>query len=857
MTKSFEFTNPLENGIHARPAAEIENRAKPFGCQITLLNKSKGTKADAKSVLSLVGADAVLGDECQFIFDGEDEQAACDALKLFIDNDFAHCDGPLESVAVDVNQPLPVSLIKAEPTHVRGTVVSTGIGKGRPVACSQVDLHQVAENAEFACTGSTGAVLTKALFILCQQLEEAVSQAEATDSHEELTILKAHSQMAGDSLFSETLAKYSQQATPILAIAQASDELKAPMLKSQSNYMRERALDIDDLCTRLASLVVGKALQQPVTLSEDSILIADNLTPSEFLALDKHWLKGLVLAEAGQTSHTVILARSFGIPVLTAVEGAEAFSHNANILILDARYGCLIRDPNDKVTQFYRLEQRKQVAKDALLTPFVTSKGQSRDGHPLALYANIAVGLEAGSAFDRGAEGIGLFRTEMLFMDQEKAPSEDEQYEVYREVIDAAAGKTVIIRTLDIGGDKPLPYLELPEEENPFLGYRAVRMYPQYQSMVESQIRALLRASCHGVVNIMIPMIACVEEVQWINQLCKQCEDQLHAEGVSTGQWRLGIMVEVPSARYMIEKVADMIDFISVGSNDLTQYFMACDRGNRKVSALYDSLHPGFIAFLHDIAKVAKKSGVELGICGEMASDRRALPLLLAMGFDEISLSSPNIVQRRADLAALEFASCRGLLEKVCALATVEQVKAQIDQFWQQQISPEILDEQLVIECDALDKAGVIKQLTDNLEVQGRTDSAGSVEQAIWEREAIFATSLGFGVAVPHCKSDAVSHNSISIAHLAKPIVWNEADGETVSTVIMLTISSHDKEGTHMSIFSKLARKLMHRDFREALMQSETGLDHAEREDVRLAMTQNTAVNTVSLLKGVLYEQVA
>ncbi|MGF1734069.1 phosphoenolpyruvate--protein phosphotransferase [Photobacterium satsumensis] len=847
MTTLFEFTNPLENGIHARPAAEIENRAKRFSCQITLLNKSKGTKADAKSVLSLVGADVVLGDECQFVFDGEDEQAACDSLKSFVDTEFAHCDAPLESLAVDVNQPLPVSLSKADPMYVRGSIVSTGFGEGRPVVCRQVDLHQLALNTEFSCNGSTDTALTKALFTLCQQLEEAITQAEATGSHEELTILKAHSQMAGDSLFSETLAKYSQQANPILAIAQASDELKAPMLKSQSNYMRERALDIDDLCTRLASLVVGKALQQPVTLSEDSILLADNLTPSEFLALDKCLLKGIVLTEAGQTSHTVILARSFGIPVLTAVEAAEAFAHDAQSLILDARFGCLIRDPNDKVAQFYLLEQRKQVAKEALLTPFAMSKGQTKDGHPLALYANIAVGLEADSAFDRGAEGIGLFRTEMLFMDQEQAPSEDEQYDVYREVIEAASGKPVIIRTLDIGGDKPLPYLELPAEENPFLGYRAVRMYPQYQSMVESQIRALLRASRHGVVNIMIPMIACVEEVQWINQICKQCEEKLHSEGVITGQWRLGIMVEVPSACYMIDKVADMIDFISVGSNDLTQYFMACDRGNRKVSALYDSLHPGFIAFLHDIAKRAKKAGVELGICGEMASDKRALPLLLAMGFDEISLSSPSIVQRRADLAALEYVSCRKLLEAVCTLSTVEQVKAEVDRFWQQQSQLEILAEPLVIQCDALDKAGVIKQLTDNLEVQGRTDNAGSVEQAIWDREAIFATSLGFGVAVPHCKSEAVSHNSISIAHLAQPIVWNEADGETVSTVIMLTISSHDKEGTHMNIFSKLARKLMHRDFRESLMQSDTKFNKA----------QSTAAHTVSLLKGVLYEQVA
>ncbi|AJR05617.1 phosphoenolpyruvate--protein phosphotransferase [Photobacterium gaetbulicola] len=840
MTKSIEFTNPLVNGIHARPAAEIENRTTPFCCQISLLNISKGTKADAKSVLSLVGADVAVGDECQLVFDGTDEQPAFEAMKAFIEGEFADCDEPLECSEADVCQPLPVSLLKAEPVYVRGSIVSRGIGKGCPVVCSQVDLHKLAESVAFEENGPAEETIKKARHILCQQIEQAIAQAKAQGSREELSILKAHLQIASDSLFSQSLAKHSLQGNPILAIAKASDELKAPMLKSQSSYMRERALDIDDLCARLASLVVGKPLQQPVTLVKESILVADNLTPSEFLALDKRWLKGIVLAQAGQTSHTVILARSFGIPVLTAVEAVDAFVQDAESLVLDGLCGCLIRDPNEKVEQFYLLEHHKHLAKTSLLTAYASSKGQSKDGRALSLYANIAVGLEASSAFERGAEGIGLFRTEMLFMDRDDAPSEEQQYDVYREVIEAAAGKTVIIRTLDIGGDKPLPYLEMPEEENPFLGYRAVRMYPQYQHMIESQIRALLRASRHGEVNIMIPMVACMEEVEWIHQLCQQCEAQLTAEGRVTGCWRLGIMVEVPSARYLLEKAAGLIDFISIGSNDLTQYFMACDRGNRQVGALYDSFHPGFIAFLAEIAKTAKTAGIELGICGEMASDKRALPLLLAMGFDEISLSSPNIIQRRADLAQLEYASCCKLLDEVCGLASLDEVKAKIDQFWQQQDHPEILSEQLVVQCHAIDKAGVIKQLTDNLEVHGRAENAVAVEQAIWDREAIFATSLGFGVAVPHCKSAAVNHNSISIAHLEQPIVWNEADGETVSTVIMLTISSHDDEGTHMSIFSKLARKLMHREFRDALMNNALGREQ-----------------TVSLLKGVLYEQVA
>lgn len=229
---------------------------------------------------------------------------------------------PLEVIEADINQPLPVALVKAEPDLLRGTIVSRGIGRGRPVVCSNIDLYQLAKDVQLQSSSNVDSVLTKALFTLCQQLEQEIVEAESKNSPEEITILKAHLQIAGDSLFSESLAKFSSQGNPIHAIARASDALKAPLLKSQSNYMRERALDIDDLCARLAGIVLGKPLQQPIVLSESSVVIADILTPSEFLALDKQLLKGVVLAEAGQTSHTVILARSFGVPVLTAVEAS-------------------------------------------------------------------------------------------------------------------------------------------------------------------------------------------------------------------------------------------------------------------------------------------------------------------------------------------------------------------------------------------------------------------------------------------------------------------------------------------------------------------------------------------------------
>ncbi|MGF1725301.1 phosphoenolpyruvate--protein phosphotransferase [Photobacterium nomapromontoriensis] len=843
MTKQFEFINELANGIHARPAAEIERRTQAFQSHITLVNKTKGLTVNAKSVLALVGADAVLGDRCQFIFDGEDEATAYEAIQHYIIQEFRHCDEPLAPIVSNEGMPLPVSLAMAEPCYLRGSVVSQGIGQGRPVFCRQINLHQLAEEAPSQKSETVTQHLSAGLEALQRQLATALAATDPA-AKEESAILQAHYQIASDSVFCETLLSHAGQGHSLKAIAVASDELKAPLLNSQSQYMKERALDIEDLCTQLAAIVMDKPLKIPLVLTDDSIVIAENLTPSELLALDKLLLKGMVLTQAGQTSHTVILARSFGIPVLTGIEHLQSFLLGAEWMILDAQYGCLIREPDQKVAMFYALEARKSVAKSELLAPFIMAKGKAKDGQPMALYANIAVGVEAEAAFSQGAEGVGLFRTEMLFMDQPEAPTEDIQLAIYRDVVTASKGKQVIIRTLDIGGDKPLPYLALPEEENPFLGYRAIRMYPQYQGLIETQLRAILRATEVGAIDIMIPMIACVEEVKWIHQLCQQCADQLTQEGHQMGTWRLGIMVEVPSALYLLEKVAGFIDFVSIGSNDLTQYFMACDRGNTHINALYDSLNPGFIAFLRDIAVTAKRAGLELGICGEMASDSRALPLLLAMGFDEISLSSPNIAMLRSQLSQLDSAACQTLLTDVIGQENAAQVRTKIDHFWQQQTRPEILDERLVVYCDGRDKASVIKMLTDNLDVQGRVTRGDAVEQAIWDREAIFATSLGFAVAVPHCKSEHVLHNSISVAHLSEPIIWNSKDNESVSTVIMLTISSHDKDGTHMQVFSKLARKLMHSDFRQALMP-------ANPEE------KKSPEQTIALLKGCLFEQVA
>ncbi|MGF1760854.1 phosphoenolpyruvate--protein phosphotransferase [Photobacterium sagamiensis] len=820
---SFEFICVLPNGVHARPANELELRTTPFSANITLINHSKQTRADAKSVLSLVSADITEQDRCELQFVGDDQLLAFDALKAFIDHEFADCDEVLPSAVSSEAKRLPVSLAQAKPEYLRGRPISAGMGEGKPVVVGAVDLHRLADglgNGGSLCMVQIEAALLTGLDRLLVSLEEAFNKADDISCG----MLEAHLKIARDSSFKKALLNQQACAHPVEAIANASDQLRSKLLASSSRYLQERALDIEDICIQLAEQVVGESIQAELVLTQPSILVAQNLTPSQLLSLPREYVKGMVLEQTGETSHTVILARSFAIPVLTATDNAVAFVAGCERVILDAEQGVLVRSPNQETDRFYQLERHKAIAKQARLAPFRNGKGRSKDGVAMEIAANIAIGSEAVSAFDAGAEGIGLFRTEMLFMERSQPPSEQEQYQIYAEVLQAAEGRRVIIRTLDIGGDKPLDYLGLPEEENPFLGYRAVRIYPEFIELFRQQARALLRASHQGPLDIMVPMVSTLEEVQWLHQQFSECEQALKQEDVDVGHWRLGIMVEVPSTLFLVERIAPWIDFISIGSNDLTQYFMACDRGNDKVGYLYNHLQPGFIQLLKEIVQRAKAVGLETGLCGEMAADPQALPLLLAMGLDEISMASPKIAHSRAMLSNLTQFTCQQLLEEAIAAPSVAAVERLLSDCLSSLKKPEVLAPELVLsQLKAGSKAEVIKALTDNLELHERVSCGTDVEHDIWAREEVFSTALGFSFAIPHCKSPHVRHNSVSVAQLAEPVCWNEADDVWVSTVIMLTVDEQDAQGSHMQLFSRLARKLIHKPFREQLAASPSG----------------------------------
>jgi fructose-specific PTS system IIA-like component len=805
---TLDFICTLPNGIHARPASEIEQRTQPFKASITLINLSKKTQADAKSVLGMIGADITRGDQCQFLIEGDDQQAAFELLQTFIRDEFEDCDEPLVLSPDNHTQPLPVFIEHACPNYVRGNGVSKGIGRGVPVHLDTVDLHELSRHEPV-----TGAALQQQQLCDAWNLtQQMLCNGDAGAKH----VLTAQRKLLIDPAFKSCLLSHTTARNALQAIALTAQTLSQPLLNSSSQYLRERAIDIRDLCQSIAASLLGRPLESQQALTQDSIVICSGtLTPGQFLRLRNPHLKGVVMGDGGETSHTVILARSFGIPLLCGVMQSEALMEDASMLILDSSYGVLVANPNEAMESWYRLETAKYQAIAERSAPLRGQQISTVDGTTVSVLANIALAIEAQSAFDQGADGVGLFRTEMLFCERSQAPDEEEQFQAYSEVLRRAAGKKITIRTLDIGGDKPCDFLDLPPEENPFLGYRAVRMYPQFHDIFTTQARALLRASAVGPLNVMVPMVATLAEIQWLHSEFQHIAAVLQQEDIPLGEWHLGIMVEVPSTLYLLEKAANYLDFVSIGSNDLVQYFLACDRGNPYVRHLYDYRNPTFLSLMRDIIQRAQAAGLAISLCGEMAADKQMLPLLVGMGLTQLSMAAGAITSCKEALTTLNVQLCQKLLEAAIACDTGDDVLDAVEKFTRTQSQkPVLASELLLLDKTVHSKEEAIKLLTDNLEVQQRVISGSQVERAIWDREAVFSTALGFSVAIPHCKSPHVSHSSISLLRLNSPVSWGE--DIDVQMVIMLAVNEQEQDN-HMKIFSRLARKLMHSDFREQL----------------------------------------
>ncbi|WP_300003769.1 phosphoenolpyruvate--protein phosphotransferase [uncultured Cedecea sp.] len=824
------FTCPLENGLHARPASALEQRINDFSSSVQIVNLRNNRKADARSVLAMIGTDILYQDACELWLEGEDEAIAHQALSQFIHEEFARCDEPAASITPQVSSPLPVYLAQTTAQILRGNGVSLGMAQGIAVHMGTLDLLHLAQQEEVTVSAVRYQQMQAALQKVRHQLNEECRLAKGDAA----LVLQAHSKLLADRLMEETLLTDRPARNTLESLALALDELSQPLRESRNAYLQQRVLDLQDLGLRLAAHLTTQPLLPQTQLRHDSVVVsAVPLTPGQFLALRGSCLKGVIMGAGGETSHTVILARSFGIPLLSVESTDIGRIRSGEALLLDTRYGVAVLSPDAQAESWYQLEEAKSRRLDARSQPLTQQPGRTQDNQPITVLANIALAAEAETVFAAGAEGIGLFRTELLFCERTSPPDEEEQYQAYQQVLAQAKGRKVVIRTLDIGGDKPCDYLVVPQEDNPFLGWRGIRLYPAFMTIFRSQIRALLRASATGPLHIMAPMVTTLEEVKWLRTQLNITQQQLNNEGIATGTWSLGIMAEVPSVLYFLSKAKPYIDFISIGSNDLAQYFLACDRGNVQVRHLYNYFDPSFLHLLQNMTIQAQQAGIDISLCGEMGGDPAALALLLGAGLRQISLSASRIASVKMRLSQLTIEESEQRLEQALLCDSADGVVLEQLQHLSSGITKPVFDPALILLDSPINsKAEVIKVLTDNLEVEQRTFSGPEAEKAIWQREEFFSTALGFAVALPHCKSAAVSSSSVSVMRLAEPLAWN--DEVTVSLVIMLTVSEREK-GEHMKIFSRLARKLMHADFRQQLMKSEDPQQLAEFLELEMA----------------------
>lgn len=815
---SIEFFCPLPNGLHARPAWALKEQCSAWHCDIRFINKRLNTHADAKSSLALIGTGTLFNDSCVLELSGSDEEPARRALEQYINTAFIDSDSIPSGDAPHVAHPLPRSLVRLNPQLQHAITLATGIGTGTLQGWQSDNLQRYRQNPASPedCTR-----LEHSLATLAEQLNHRLRGLEG----ESKTIISAHLSLIQDDEFGGNIRRLISNDRLSLAdaIIRNMEQICDKLSNSASDYLRERVSDIRDISEQLLT-ITWPELQQAsgFTLSAPTILVAEDLTPSQFLSLDTRYLTGMVLEKTGRTSHTLILARAASIPVLSGLTVSSLAPFIGKEAVLDGICSVLVTEPDEAVNRYYSVAQRlaeirhQQQIKDAGL-PALT-----RDNVPVDIAANIGSALEAPGAFACGAQGVGLFRTEMLYMDRDSAPDEQEQFEAYQQVLLSAEGKPVIFRTMDIGGDKQIPYLNIPQEENPFLGYRAVRIYPEFAHLFRTQLRAILRAGASGNALLMIPMVHSLDQILWVKKEMQNVRDELASQGLRhTPHLPLGIMVEVPAVCFIIDHFCEEVDFFSIGSNDMTQYLYAVDRNNPRVSPLYNPIAPSFLRMVRQIVTAAHRHGKWVGICGELAGERRYLPLLLGLGIDEFSMSGPRIPAVKTQLRQLAMTACRALADSACECRSAEEIETLLADFTPEEPARPLLARETIVFGQPLtSKEQVLQFLCGNLAIQGRTDNPLALEEDIWQREEIVTTAVGFGVAIPHTKSQWIRHSSISIARLEKPIDW-ESDMGDVELVIMLTLGAQEGNN-HVKVFSQLARKLVNKAFREALFAADS-----------------------------------
>ncbi len=512
-----------------------------------------------------------------------------------------------------------------------------------------------------------------------EQLNAIYEKTLLAVGEEDAEIIQAHLMILGDPIFYDEVkdAVQSELLTAEHAIQKKVEEQVAVFEMIDDPYIRERAADVRDVGNRLLLNVLGIEIKDISNLKENAIVVGRDITPSLMATIDRDHVKGILAEVGGATAHTAILARNLEIPAILGASGVLSLVRDGQTLIIDGSRGEIEIDPEKETIDAVgkKIEKARMIRKELGLIKDLESK--ARDGHSIELVANIGLPVDTEKALEYGAEGVGLFRTEFLYMDRNCAPDEEEQFVSYKKVLEAMNGKPVIIRTMDVGGDKEIPYFSLPKEENPFLGYRAIRICLEDKELFKTQLRAILRASAFGNALIMFPMIASVDEVIKAKEVIAEAKEELRQRNLEFDEAiKVGIMVEIPSAAVTADLFADEIDFFSIGTNDLTQYTLAVDRGNTKVSSIYTSFHPALLRLFKNVIESSKRNGKFTGMCGELAGNPLAALLLLGLGFDELSMSPSSILKVKKIVTSVDMAYAEKVASHAMSLSKAEEIEA-------------------------------------------------------------------------------------------------------------------------------------------------------------------------------------
>lgn len=523
--------------------------------------------------------------------------------------------------------------------------------------------------------------LDNALAASIADLEKIKARALRKIGEEQAAIFQAHLLVLSDPEWISQVKDYvaNEHVNVEFAVQTVSQTFIELFEAMDNEYMRERAADIRDVTKRVLAHLLGQPLIDLTALDEEVIIVAEDLTPSDTAQLNKEFVQGFTTDIGGRTSHSAILARTLEIPAVVGTNEATRSIHHGDKVIVDGLEGHVIINPSEQEIAKYREKQAQYSAQTVAWAALAHEVSQTADGHQVELTANIGTPDDVSSVLANGGEGIGLYRTEFLYMGRKTLPTEDEQFEAYKAVLEKMENKPVVVRTLDIGGDKELPYLRLPHEMNPFLGYRAIRLCLDEQTIFRTQLRALLRASVYGNLKIMFPMIATIHEFREAKAVLLDVKAELQQQRMEVSDTiDIGMMFEIPSSAVMADVFAKEVDFFSIGTNDLIQYTMAADRMNERVAYLYQPYNPAILKLVQLVINAAQKEGKWVGMCGEMAGDEVALPILLGLGLDEFSMSATSILRARSQLKRLSIQQAQAAIPDIMAMATAADVEAYV-----------------------------------------------------------------------------------------------------------------------------------------------------------------------------------